>query len=811
MRRFLVFTLICFLFLAKSYAGDNPKSIRAVRITTPPRIDGRLDDAIWKLAEPATDFIQRDPEEGKPGSERSEIRVLYDDEALYFSCIYFDAAPEKIVSRLTRRDDVTESDGASIFIDSYHDHQTGYEFTFNVAGVKIDRLQYDDANKQDDSWDPVWEVQTSITPQGWAAEVKIPFYILRYRALDVDTAENVWGINFLRHISRKQEDERWAFTPKSQSGFISRYGHLLGLRNLPAPKQLEAIPFITGKQSYDPATYYRDRAQKFNGNAGMDIKYGLSSNFLIDATINPDFGQVEADPAVLNLSTFETFYPEKRPFFVEGTQIIRFSTFGGDFGPGMFYSRRIGRAILEREVDVPPGGKILDLPKNTTILGAVKLTGKTNNGFSIGMLEAFTQEEKAVVADSLRNQSEQVVEPFGHYHILRLRKDLWNNSNVGMIFTSVEKQQRNPAFTNGYDWNLKFQDNTYQVDGFLAISHATNSNNERITGSAGKTQLSKISGEHWLWSLSTDYTSKKYNINDVGFFFSPNDFGGVFALNYKEDVPAAVVRNYTVGIFLHLRSNFDGVNISRNVRLNGGLLFSNYWNMTAGAEADFGLYDPYETRGIGIYLKPASFTTSTSLSSDQRENIIFTIGEQFDWDNKTKRQFTLNAGIKLKPLSWMNWDLQSDYQIFRNQEAWVGSNENAGIVYFGNRNTDRLSVTLRSTVTFTRELTLQFYGQEFLAKGQYRNYRQLVGTSDFIPVSVIDPLWRSDFNNQSFNTNLVLRWEYLPGSTIFLVWSQARTGGDGDYTTSLRDNFDETFRIPPSNVFLLKINYWWHL
>ncbi len=796
-----------FLFCGHVVAGDSQRTLRAVRVPAAPRIDGNLDDAIWKLAEPAVGFIQRDPEEGKPGSERTEIRVLYDDEALYFGCMYYDSEPEKIVSRLSRRDAETESDNASIRIDSYHDHQTGYEFTYNVAGVKADILQYDDANREDNSWDPVWELQTRITPEGWSAELKIPFHIIHYRSLGSDTSENIWGINFLRYISRKKESERWAFTPKSESGFISRYGHLLGLRNLPEPRQFEALPFITSKQSFDPASPYRDRRQEFLGNGGIDFRYGLSSNFSIDATINPDFGQVEADPAVLNLSAFETFYPEKRPFFVDGTQIIRFSTFGGDLGPGMFYSRRIGRLIKEYEVDVPVAGKILDIPKTTTILGAAKITGKTNGGLSLGILEAFTQEEKARVIDSTGATGEQVLEPFAHYNVIRLKQDIMDNSNIGVILTTAAKRERAPAFTNGYDWSLKFGGNAYSVDGFLALSSSTNSARERIMGSAGKVSIGRISGEHWLWTLGADFTSKQYNIDDVGFFFSPNDFGSTFLLIYKEDVPSDALRNYKVGWFLHYRDNFDRINLFRETRVNGNLLFGNYWQLSANASAEFGEYDQYETRGNGLYRKAKNYAASVSVFSDQRSDIYAGLGQRFGWDSRSKRQWATDLALYFKPLSWIDWSIESSYQIGRNQEAWF-INTLAGDALFGDRSTDQLTITLRGAITFTRDLTLQVYGQEFFATAHFDDVRKLVGTSDFVSYSNGSS---PDFNRRSFNSNFVLRWEYLPGSILYVVWSQVRDGTDGEYVTSFRSNFDGTFYLPPSNVLLLKASYWWHL
>jgi hypothetical protein len=799
------------LSAAAAVAGDNPASLRAVRVTSPPRLDGVLDDDVWKSAEPASGFIQRNPDEGKPASERSEVRVLYDDDALYFGCMYYDAEPEKIVARLTRRDNEIESDEASIRIDSYHDHQTGYEFTFNAAGVKIDKLQYDDADREDDSWDPVWYLQTRITDQGWCAEIKIPFRILRYRTGLPDSAENVWGLNLLRYISRKQEEERWAFTPKSQSGFISRYGHLTGLRGLPDPRQIEALPFVTGKQSYDPATGNRDRRQETSGNAGLDLKYGLSSNLTIDATFNPDFGQVEADPAVLNLSTFETFYPEKRPFFIEGTQILHFTTFGDQSGPGLFYSRRIGRGISPGEVSVPAGGKIEDLPEQTTILGAAKLTGKTNGGLSLGVLQAVTKEENAVVVDAQGRRSEQRLEPLADYTVLRLKQDLFTNSNVGMIFTSVAKDGRPPSFTNGYDWNLRFAQNTYLLNGFLAFSQATASGDQRITGEAGKANFAKVGGEHWLWSLSTDFTSNHYNINDVGFFFSPDDIGSIASVTYKEDVPGTVVRSYNAGVFYHHRHDFEGANLFRDFHLNTNLLFSNYWGMSASADADFGMYDHRETRGNGLYRKPARYATNVSLYSDSRGLAVVSFGQTFAWDEKEKREASTSIGLDINTPSWMEWNLSTGIDHVSRLEAWADTILVSGTTrsIFADRSTDQVNFTLRSTITFTRELTLQLYGQLFLAKGHYEAFRQLAGTSDFIPPDHYDR--NRDFNGQSFNTNVVLRWEYLPGSTLFLVWSQARSGGDGEYSSTFTDNLDATFVHPPSNVVLLKLSYWFSL
>ncbi len=789
-------------------AGDNPKQVRAIRITTPPHGDGFLNDEVWKLAPPAGDFTQRDPDEGKPASEQTEIRILYDDENLYFGCMFYDSEPDKIVARLTRRDNEIESDRGSIRIDAFHDHQNGYEFTFNAAGVKVDILQYDDANREDVSWDVVWDLHTQILSNGWSAEVRIPFSILRYRSTDDDSTE--WGINFIRHVSRKNEDTRWAFTPKRQTGFISRFGHLSGLKNLPTPHRIELLPFVLSKQDWQPEKSSQQRIEKFSGNAGLDFKYSLSNNFLLDATINPDFGQVEADPAVLNLSTFETFYPEKRPFFIEGTQIIRFTTFGDDFGPGMFYSRRVGRALSPFGVSVPTGGKIVDLPQATTILGAAKVSGKTNSGLSIGVLQAFTKEMRATVADSLGKTSEQVIEPFAHYSIVRFRQDVLDNSIVGLILTSTAKDKRYPGITTGADWNLKFDANTYQLDGFLGLSYTKNALNERGLGAAGKIAFSRIAAEHWLWSLSADFTSKEYYINDVGFFRRPNDHGFVGVFTYKEDKPADVVRNYNIQLFLHERENFDKVNLIRQAQLSGSVLFTNYWTMNANASVDVGKYEDRETRGNGLYARPSVYNANIGIKTDKRKTVNGSLSVHTGWDSKRKFEWGPIVGIEVKPVSWMEYELNAGYSRVRRQEAWV---ENVSLFggtasIFADRSTHEVNLTLRSTITFTRDLTLQFYGQVFLAKGHYENFRRLVGESDFGSHAYAGS---PDFNAQSFNTNLVLRWEYVPGSTLFFVWSQARRGGSGDYFRSFGDDFGDTFRTPPANVLLLKVSYWWSL
>ena len=791
--------------------GDNPLRVTAVRVGTPPSVDGTLAEPEWAMASPAAGFTQRDPEDGKPSTERSEVRVLYDANALYFGCRYFDSEPSGIVARLARRDAETESDMASIRIDSFHDTRTAFQFAFNVAGVKIDIVQFDDGEREDDSWDAVWEVQTRVTEEGWSAEVRIPFSVLRYHSSEGDTAEQVWGINFTRYITRKKESDFWAHVPKSESGFVSRFGHLDGLRDLPAPHRIEILPFGLLRQSWTPATDIMDRQSLFGVDGGVDLKIGVGNRLTIDATVNPDFGQVEADPAVLNLSTFETYYPEKRPFFIEGMQIIRFPTFGDEGGPGMFYSRRIGRGISPDEAEEGDAARVESVPQHVAILGAAKLSGRISNSTSIGVLQAVTRREHATVRTAGNSASERLIEPEAHYNILRIREDVLRGSYVGGILTSVARPNRAPALTAGGDWDIRLWEGSHRLDGFLAFSHTTDENHARVSGAAGRVEFARMAARHWLWSASADFTTPRYDINDAGFFRRPNDFGGFASLRYKEDMPAAVVRSYSIGTSLHERWNFDGANLNRDVGLNTTVLFANYWEVTAAAEVDFGRYDDRETRGHGLYEKARSVGVELGFETDDRKTLAISMEHRWEWDTKAKRLYGVEAGLSYRPLSWMEWEFDVEVERVRNEEAWFGESFGglSSLVLFGDRSTDLASFTLRGEVIFTRDLTLQVYGQLFLARGSYSSLRNQVGPGVFEPGPVGEA--PPGFTTHELHTNAVLRWEYMLGSTLYLVWSQARNGEGQEARTALGDNIADAFRLAPSNVLLLKLTYWWNV
>ncbi|MDD8018564.1 MAG: DUF5916 domain-containing protein, partial [Bacteroidota bacterium] len=579
------------------------------------------------------------------------------------------------------------------------------------------------------------------------------------------------------------------------------------------PALLEVLPYTVGTSSYYPKTVFRERVAKFRPDVGADIKYGVTSNFTLDLTVNPDFAQVEADPEVLNLTTFETFYPEKRPFFIEGTQILRFTTFGGDFGPGLFYSRRIGKAIA---VEPPPGGVITDEPRSATILGAAKLTGKTQQGTSIGVLTALTNEEQFTFRDSLGTLHTQLAEPRASYNLFRIKQDFGGNSNVGAIITGVSRDTRSPAYASGADWNVYFDNSTYRLDGFFAHSQFLTTTDERREGNAGKAHFGKVSG-NWLFDLSTDFTSRKYFINDMGFFFSPNDYGANAGITYRELEPGEIFRSYRISPSIQLRWNYDHLTLFQVGELDAQVQLLNYWSINATVTHSAPAKDPYEPFFYGAYNAPEKLTLRGEVQSDIRKSVIVDVAENITLDRDGQHTFNTGTTMIVRPVTSMEYQLTLNYNRERHRTSFAKVITDSVLTFapsspvalFGIRDIDHLDLTLRSSILFTHELSLQIYNQLFWAKGQYKNFSVLPPSGDLLPYTFSGNV---DFNRTSLISNVVLRWEYREGSTFYFVWSHGRQFFQrGGYGTDFATNVDNTFLAAPDNVYVVKLSYWLNL
>ncbi|MBI5472223.1 MAG: carbohydrate binding family 9 domain-containing protein [Ignavibacteriae bacterium] len=813
---FLLATFICASTLV---AGNSSKVIRAVRCDGQLAQDGLLHDWRWQAATPVSDFTQYYPDEGAAPTEHTSVRILFDDNALYVGVICYDSDPRGIVSQLTRRDRTAEADRFTVQIDSYHDHQTAFVFSTSVAGVQSDGFLAQDGTIYDLSYDAVWQVNTARHSEGWSAEFVIPYNAIRFSPQNsqqrTDSSlrgqQYEWGINFRRYISRKRETDEWVLVPSSERLLIDKWGHVDGIERIAPPLHLSIVPYVSATAEFATETSYRPRKSDLSENAGLDFKYGISRNFTLDAAINPDFGQVEVDQSILNLTVFETLYPEKRPFFVEGSQMFEFGNAVDNTPLNLFYSRRIGQIPLYSSyVASLPDVTVEENPRATTILGALKMTGQTESGFSLGLLASATDEENAVVRDHAGVKSTIRTEPRGTYNILRVKQQ-FGSSRLGGIATVAARNATFPAFSGGIDWNLRFEDGAYTLDGYLAGVHSSSSR-RNPDGSAGRLLFSRIAAEHWYYTLSYNFFSANFNPNDLGYFAQPRYHGGYVQLLYRENKASGWLRRYSLSVVPETRWNWDDARTHAQIDATFSADWTNFWRSTLRFVLNDRAYDDAQ-RGInGLYLRPVSYGLQASLITDERKPVNISLTTDFKFDEKRKSSIGTLVGVTVRPTSWIELTPLFYLEKTTNEETGVFdfatrriAADTLGRSLIADRDLADIEFAMRGIFTFTRTLSLQFYTQMLLPRGQYKNYRSLAATGQLIPY----PSQDYDFNTISFQSNVLLRWEYLPGSTLYLVWTQSRDDFIDDYTIDFGPRFRDAFKLPHDDALLLKVSYWW--
>ncbi len=768
-------------------------------------IDGLLDDRAWRQAIPVDDFVQYDPDEGAPPTERTSVFVMYDDNALYIGAILYDSSPEGIVGQLSRRDRYTHADRFEVLIDSNNDRVTAYRFAVNVSNVQEDGIYSHDGARYDGDWEAVWESSTARIDSGWSVEMRIPFTALRF---DKSDGEHLWGVNFRRFIARKNEEIQWIVVPREETGprsqfLVSRFGIMRGLENINPPLHIEILPYVVsqGRRQSDQLPQVSER--DISGNIGVDMKFGLATNTMLDLAINPDFGQVEIDQSIINLTAFETFYPEKRPFFLEGADLFRFgSTYDGR-QMRLFYSRRIGRRPARPRLE--SGQRFIEMPQATTILGAAKLTSRTTGGLSVGALSALTGQEDALIGTADGGRLRRQVEPRGSYNVLRMKQEILDNSAIGVMATGVIRDGMETAVSGGMDWNLRFRGNEYVVDGFIAGTRTARNGNP-LEGWAGRLYAAKPSGRHWLASANYEYFSRDFDPNDIG-FRQRADYHGTWAdVYYKNDYASGIYRRYWSRLAAELRWNIDGKPIKQDSQISLFSEYTNFWGSYISYQYNFSSYDDFETRGLELYKRPHYHKLDGWIRTDARNPIV--IYPRFDirWADygMFDTYFVLDFDVRPSP----SVEISPAVGWFRSKgyEAWfdnIVDDELGRISLFGDRDVDQIDISLRGIVTLHSRLSIQFFTQVLLSKVWYRNTRYLAAPDDLRPYDYDEdhPMYYDpDFNYQGFNANIIMRWEFRPGSTVYVVWTQERYG----FLESHRD----VFRTPMDNVFLIKFNYW---
>lgn len=818
--------------------------LHAVRVAAGPTIDGDLSDGAWQKAPEFTDFTQHDPEDGKPPTMATSIRIVYDDHAIYFGAKMSD--PQRPTALLARRDTMTQSDFLSFNIDPQHDRLSGAAFTISPANTQVDSILFNDIG-EDGSWDGVWDSAVKIVPDGWVAELRIPFSQLRFP----DKPVHVWGINITRRIVRNNELVRLVNTKKGETGFVSHFADIVGLEGIHRGKPLELVPYtvarsdvLTRADQSNPLINNRD----YLVDAGLDVKYALTSDLTLTGTINPDFGQVEVDPAVVNLSEFETFYPEKRPFFTEGTNIFRFgdtpapSHFNFFFPPSLFYTRRIGRAPQGS-----PDAGFIDSPSETTILGAAKVTGRLPGGFSIGVLDALTAAEKARFVSGPVSGRQQV-EPMTNYFVSRATKEIGGNARVGFMLTSVNRRLpdelsylRDSAVGGGVDGYASFAKKSWILEGSAVGSQVTGSaqaiaraqtsssryyqrpdagnvhfdpTRTSLTGWGGRAMISKATGL-WRPIVQVQGFSPGFETNDTGFMQRTDIVSSHALVQYINQNPSGHFRDRNLWMGTWLNRNFDGNTLERGFFADGFSTLKNYWNVRASLFLTGGAFSDRQTRGGPLVRTAQSWSSDQSIETDDRKPV--SLGVNTHVDGSGDGSYSRSAGVTLsaRPMANLQLSISPYFSRSHDRTAYVKTviDPTARLTFgrryvFGDLEQRAFELGTRADWTVSSHLSFQLYLQPFVASGDYHDYRALVAarTRDYAPYAgaVANP----DFNFRSVRGSAVVRWEFRPGSALYVVWNENRADvvPVGDF--SFRRDLRAIPTAPSHDVFLVKVSYW---
>ena len=819
---------------------DRARTAQAVRAATAPVIDGRPDDAAWAAAPAIDQFLEYEPNTGAEPRFRTELRILYDDRYLYVLGRMHDPAPDSIISLLSRRDVRTESEQLKLVIDSYHDRRTAYQFILNPAGVKRDFYVYND-NVEDPTWDAVWDGAASVDSLGWVAEFRIPFSQMRFADLDAHT----FGFLAVRDVARTRQRISWPLFRRDVQGYVSQAGEVTGIGRLPQPRRLEIVPYSVSKSLTRPAGPGRF-THPFEQSVGADVKYGLSSNLTLDATINPDFGQVEADPAVLNLTAFEQFFEERRPFFLEGAGIFDFRTSCGDIDEdcrGLFYSRRIGRSPQL-------GGVYYDDANPTTsrILGAAKLSGRFANGLNVGVLNATSEQETGAGG--------RTIEPQTNYMVARVQQEFRRGqSGAGLMLTAVNRALdadsrdflRREAYTGGLDVRHRFLDRKYELHAYVAGSVVRGSESAiaatqrdgvhryqrrddalafdptrtSLAGDAQRISISKFGGGITRFQTVYQRFSPGFETNDLGFQQRADEQLLRHWVAFQLQEPTRWYRRAFINLNLMNTWSTAGLPTSTSLNTNSHLELPNtHWLHVGINGQPSNSFDDRGARGGPAFRRAASVEGWLGWEGDRRPWYTPTFFAGI-WrgDEWRSRGWWMNPGYQFRVSSRFNASLSANVSYGLNDTQWLANvgdvASDTARVTFAELDQWTVGVTSRLNFTATPNLSVQLYAQPFVSVGDYREWKELGDPrardydARFVPYgNGADP---GGFNFKQLRTNTVVRWEYRPGSVLFFVWQQGRDLGLGAPTDfDLRRDLGDLFALPPNNTFLIKASYWFN-
>jgi hypothetical protein len=869
----VLLSTVSLLLPAQEYAK---RVYTATRTDAPPVINGELEDEAWNAGEWSGDFWQYEPAEGAPVNQKTEFKLLYDDYNIYIAIRLHDTAPDSIVSRMTRRDDI-DGDQVTVAFDSYFDQRTAFGFGVSASGVKGDLIWTDDGTSEDETFDPIWYVKTGIYEWGWAAEMRIPLTQLRFS----DKPEQVWGFEVIRNIYRNAGTHLWQPIARNASGMVHNAGLLKGLNNIKPRKLFDLTPFgVSSLETYEgeEGNPWKD-GSNVRANAGLDAKIGVTNNMILSLSLNPDFGQVEADPSEVNLTAFETYFSEKRPFFIEGRNITAYNLGIGDGDEGndnLFYSRRIGKRPSLGYT--PIDDEFAWTPSFTPIIGAAKLTGKSAGGLSVGAIEAVTAKVNTRIYNEVTGETTyRTAEPLSNFAVGRVQKDLNGGKTIigGMVTSTIRQLDETTdgrfhksATTGGLDFTQYFGNMNYMFRLRTVFSNVTGTeemiartqrsiihNFERpgsgyttydptrtsLSGTGGNLMAGKIGG-NWQFLYLSAWKSPGLELNDAGYMQVADQYLGVGVINYNIYKPFSIFNSMNFGTNLIHLMDFGGTTNVVGISGSWSARFKNLWRTFISGQVNSPEKDNLMLRGGPTMKMPGNMYIGGGIDTDSRKKlsgeIDFSLHRTF---NDVSTSYSYSLEVEYRPVNTLTVSIEPEWSRTMNSLQYITTQSLTSGVYtpryiFGTIDQKILSTSLRVDYNITPDLTIQYWGQPFFGSGKYSEFKRVTDpvadqfadrTETFSPGQIeynagdnyigIDENMDSwvdysfgipDFTVSEFLHNLVVRWEFLPGSTAYLVWSQTReySTGDGlfDFGSQAGDLFGST---KPHNVFLVKFSW----
>lgn len=793
-KRFSFLVMFLGFLVIHAFTQNFDKTAVAVRVGEKPEINGKLDDIIWNLAEETNSFAQFDPSHGENPTYKTITKFLYDDEALYIGAMMYDNHPDSILTELDERDNTPNADRFEIKLDTYLQQQDAYVFGVSASGVQRDYRQ------RDWSYDAVWQSAVNISDKGWSVEMKIPYSAFRFPEKEKQT----WGLQIIRRIRRSRERIVWAFMEKGLPDYMNYWGILTGINNVKPPVRLALKPYLSGIIQAAPDEDGKiNKSHSFGG--GLDLQYGINESYTTDVTLLPDFSQVKSDNTVKNLSAFETVHSERRPFFTESMDLFKKG--------GLFYTRRIGqqpREYHDVEDNIPQDAQVIENPSEAELVNAVKIYGRNNNGTGMGVLNAITDNTYATYKTNEGTKEQYLTEPFTNYNIMVFDKPLKNNSEVYLINTNTyRKGDYDKANVTGAGTTLKDENNHFSVEARGALS-------QRLESSEGHSEnpsigfqyylaLKKISGNFRL-RLYRNVKDDQFDINDMGVNHRNNYQKNGIRFDYRKYKPFSIFRYFNNYLALNKSEDYTTrENIDFKLKYGGYATLKSYTSVWY--QLNYSLaprYDYYDPRVEDRYiLRPPYFNSSVGLSTDYRKPLALNSRIYLAFDEKEYQMASLNLSPRIRFNDYFSVDYNFKLAQQYNSIGYV-TQENEDIIY-GNRDLSTYENSISSKLMLNNELSVNFWMRHYWYLGEYNKYYNLTDKGNLNENAGYEE--HNDFNFNAFNVDLMLNWQFAPGSNMSLVWKNEVTTEDEEIVRDAFRNFEKAFNVPHTNTLSLKIKY----